>query len=134
MADADDTYLCEHCQSEVDLDGEFCSHCGTIFKPEVFCTSCKNEPAEGVCIICEQPFCGRCGSWVTNRFLCKGHEKYEIYEGMSRVFGGSDISLVRYAEGYLRDNGLHPFVYAKKASPIAIGGPDYNPFSGVGRV
>jgi len=57
---------------------------------------------------------------------------YEIYEGMARVFGSSVAVQVNFAKSCLESDGLHPFVFSRKASPLSIGGPDYTLFQASG--
>ena len=96
---------------------------------------CVNHPhveAEGVCIICCKAYCGNCLNRVIRLYLCDRHRDYEIYEGMARVFGGSDIAQTEFAKSCLEQAGLHPFLYSRKASTYSLGGPEYSLFRASG--
>jgi hypothetical protein len=117
-------HLCANCSFEADDDSDYCPRCGTLFIENVKCeTHIKNE-AEGVCVICGNPFCSDCGHSVNNIFLCNEHDGYEIYEGMARVFGTSDEIQIHYVNSCLEENSFHPFIYSKKSTPMQLGGND----------
>ena len=124
--------FCDFCGTEISNDAEFCSKCGTIFIDDVSCFNHSDDDAKGVCAICHQAYCKRCGLRVNSIFLCNEHSNYEIYEGMARVFGTSDEQQVSYLKSILEENNLHPFVFSRKASPISLGGPDYTLFKASG--
>ena len=126
MTDAnEDSAVCPHCGFNVREDDEFCPECGEIFEENVVCHRHTAKPASGVCIVCCLPYCSDCGGRVQNRFLCGNHDALEIYEGMVRAFGSSNPSDVDFAKASLESEGLHPFVFSRKASPISMGAPDY---------
>ncbi len=56
----------------------------------------------------------------------------EIYEGMARVFGGSDVPQVEFVKSCLEKEGFHPVIFSRKASPISLGAPDYTLFRASG--
>jgi hypothetical protein len=124
--------LCDFCGTEITSDAEFCSKCGTIFIDDVSCFNHSDNDAKGVCAICHQAYCKRCGIRVNNIFLCNEHSNYEIYEGMARVYGSSDEQQVNFYKSILEDNELHPFIYVRKASPLSVGGVDYTLFRASG--
>ena len=128
----DDSYRCPRCKAEVQADDDFCPRCGGLFTENLVCEAHADRSAAGVCIICVRPCCEKCGSKSAGRFLCATHSMYEIYEGMVRVFGSSDAVQVDYAKSCLESDGLHPFVFSRKASPLSIGGPDYTLFNASG--
>ena len=124
--------FCDFCGTEAPSDAEFCSKCGTIFIDDVTCFNHPDDDARGVCTICHQAYCKRCGLRVSGIFLCNEHSHYEIYEGMARVFGSSDEQQVNFFKTGLEDNGLHPFIYARKTSPLSLGGVEYSLFRASG--
>ena len=124
--------LCTNCRFEADNDSDYCPCCGTLFIENVKCETHPDDKAEGVCVICGNPFCSNCGHSVNNIFLCNEHDGYEIYEGMARVFGTSDEIQIQYVNKYLEENDLHPFIYSKKSSPMHLGGTDYSLFRAAG--
>jgi hypothetical protein len=124
--------LCDFCGTEITSDAEFCSKCGTIFIDDVSCFNHSDNDAKGVCAICHQAYCKRCGIRVNNIFLCNEHSNYEIYEGMARVYGSSDEQQVNFYKSILEDNELHPFIYVRKTSPLSVGGVDYTLFRASG--
>lgn len=128
----ENNFICNQCNNDVEEADEFCPNCGNLFAENAFCKHHPKQEAEGVCIICCEAYCSECGSWTNDLFLCADHGDYEIYEGMARVFGVSDESLAQYAHDCLKEAGLHPFLYYRKASPISIGGPSYTLFRASG--
>ena len=123
---------CGKCSSKALNDAEFCSNCGNAFIDGLKCTNHKGQAAAGVCIICCVAYCVHCATRVNKRFLCRDHEAYEIYEGMARVYGVSDEAAAQYVRRCLEQEGLHPFLFSRKASPISGGGPDYTLFRASG--
>ena len=123
---------CDNCELEVDEDSDFCPRCGTLFVKGVKCTNHPSRDADYVCVICSEPFCKECGTTVSGIFLCSQHDSYEIYEGMARVYGSSDVAQVNYIKGCLEQESLHPFIYSRKASPMQLGGSDYSLFRASG--
>lgn len=120
--------LCDFCGTEISSDSEFCIKCGTIFIDDVSCFNHSDDDAKGVCAICHQAYCKRCGLRVNSIFLCNEHSDYEIFEGMARVFGSSDEQKINYLKSILEENNLHPFIYQRKTSPTSIGADNYNLF------
>lgn len=113
--------FCDYCGTEISDDAEFCSKCGTIFIDDVTCFNHSDDDAKGVCAICHQAYCKRCGLRVNNIFLCNEHSDYEIYEGMARVFGSLDEQRISYLKSILTENNMHPFIYDKTDSPFSEG-------------
>ena len=133
LADVDNSECtCDNCGNSVAENDDFCPNCGNLFAEELRCKKHYSQHAEGVCIICAEPYCSTCAGWINDIFLCADHEEYEIYQGMARVFGSSNETLVQYAQKCLEESGLHPFLFSRKASPISIGGPSYTLFRASG--
>jgi hypothetical protein len=124
--------LCDFCGTEISDDSEFCTKCGTVFIDDVSCFNHSDDEARGVCAICHQAYCKRCGLRVNGIFLCNEHSDYEIYEGMARVFGSSDEQQVNLFKSVLEENNFHPFIFQRKASPISMGSGDYTLFRASG--
>lgn len=124
--------VCNHCEMPVRAADDYCRDCGSLFQEGVFCRLHPDQPAEGICVICGGACCAACGAFVTRRFLCVAHSGYEIYEGMARVFGSSDVTLAQYAHACLEQAGLHPFLYSLGATPYAVGAPEYTLFRTAG--
>lgn len=124
--------LCGNCEHEVLKNDDFCPHCGDILEANIPCAHHHTVPAEGVCLICIKPLCAKCGGWVNGTFLCEKHEEYEIVEGMARVMGVSDEVQAQYAQSCLQQEGIHAFLFSRKASAISLGGPDYTLFRASG--
>lgn len=123
---------CPYCSADIGPDNEFCPECGEIMLQGVTCIHHPDSEARGACVICCVPYCSKCGRRVGGLYLCALHRDYEIYQGMARVYGISDDAQVRYAASCLEQQGLHPFVYVRKASPISLGGPEYTLFRASG--
>ena len=125
--------ICPKCESTIKEDDDFCPECGTILIENLHCKNHIKSEAKGVCIVCCEPYCKKCGFFVNDSiFLCDEHSNYEIYEGMARIFGSSDTNQVEYLKDCLVSEGFHPFIYSRKASPLSIGGPDYTLFRASG--
>ena len=124
--------FCDFCGTEASNDAEFCNKCGTIFIDDVSCFNHPDDDARGVCAICHQAYCKKCGLRVNGIFLCNEHSDYEIYEGMARVFGSSDEQQISYYKSILEENNLHPFIFERKTSPLSLGGVDYSLFRASG--
>lgn len=129
---SEEKVICNNCELEILSDSEFCPRCGIIFIKDVHCSNHPDVDASGVCVICSEPFCEECGYSDSLIFLCTAHDHYEIYEGMARVFGTSDEIQIHHVEGFLKDSGLHPFIYSRKSSPMHLGGTDYSLFRASG--
>jgi hypothetical protein len=107
--------ICSRCNYPVKEDDDFCPECGTLFLENVECKNHKNIPAEGVCIICCEPFCKDCGFFVNDiYFLCNEHSDYEIFEGAVCVYSDNDAGHVKQIETFLIENGLHPIIKSEK--------------------
>ena len=117
-------HLCANCSFEADENSDYCPRCGTLFIENVKCETHSKDEAEGVCVICEKPFCSDCSHSVNNIFLCNNHDGYEIYEGMAKVFGTSDEIQIHYVKSCLEENSFHPFIFSKKSTPMQLGGND----------
>lgn len=124
--------ICNYCKNEVIEPDNFCTNCGTFLLENETCENHPNKIAEGKCLICLIKLCTECGLFVNGVFLCEDHSDYEVYEGMSKVFGSSDILQVNYMKEILESVGLHPFIYERKTSPLSIGGVDYSLFRASG--
>lgn len=127
-----DLISCKHCGYKINSDSEFCSKCGTIIVENVSCSNHSDRSAAGVCAICHQPYCIKCGLRVNSIFLCDEHSEYEIYEGMARIFGSSDEAQINYLKSGLEKEGFHPFIYNRKATPMHLGGSDHSLFRAAG--
>lgn len=123
---------CDDCKNEIERDDEFCPNCGRVFAVNLKCCNHADVEASGVCIICCLPFCRKCGGRVNKLFLCNDHEDYEILEGRARVYGVSDEVMAQYARECLKNGGLHPFLFSRKASPISGGAPEHTTFRASG--
>lgn len=123
-----DEFECTNCGTVTEQDSDYCPRCGTLFIDNVFCVNHKKVEAAGICLICGEPFCEKCGHRVSNVFLCNTHDHYEIYEGMARVYGTSDEIQIYFVKKCLEDESLHPFIFSRKSSPMHLGGTDYSLF------
>jgi len=115
-------FLCPACHNPVRDKDDFCPHCGELFAEGVTCSTHPGIPAAGACIICALPYCRDCGTPVTGHFLCEHHRKYEIYEGMVRVFGVLDDVSAQHAKACLEQAGLHPVLFCRSQPK---GGPRF---------
>lgn len=129
---SDEPLECGACGRHVREEDEFCVSCGALFVEDIYCINHPETIAEGVCPVCRNAFCSRCGESADNIFLCSEHNHFEIIEAMARVLGSSDPLLVSNGERALKEAGLHPFVFSRKASPLHLGGSDYTLFRASG--
>ena len=125
-------FICDNCENEVSSDSDFCPHCGSLFVEDASCINHPDVSAEGACVICCEAFCEQCGANVDDVFICNQHDSLEFIDGMVRVFGTNDVVQVEFAKDCLEKNGLHPFIFSKKASPMHLGGSDYSLFRASG--
>jgi len=132
MQATEDVFYCDYCKNPVREDDEFCPDCGAIFIKDVKCVRHSMTQAEGVCVICNVPFCEKCGTWINKIFLCHKHEKYEIIQGMARIYGINDASQAELVIGILKEKGYHPFLYSRKSNPLHMGSADYTLFRPAG--
>jgi hypothetical protein len=110
----EDKKLCVRCKNPIAYDDDFCTHCGSILIDFVFCNNHLEKEAEGVCLVCCLPFCKQCGAFLNGIFICDEHIKYEIIEGMVRIYGitggGSSAS---YVISCLEQAGFHPIMFTR---------------------
>lgn len=98
---------CDNCGGEVDLDSDFCPQCGTLFAEDQY--SCTNHPiavAVGICVICQQLFCGECLTKKNKRYFCSEHSAIEASEGWTVVFSTSDFYEAQIVKGKLENAGI----------------------------
>ena len=131
MDESNNLLTCEVCNNHVKEDDDFCTNCGSLFIDDIFCKNHNNISADGVCIICNYPFCKKCGVKINNHFLCVEHSDYEIFEGMARVYGTIDDTTVQYVKTCLEQDGLHP-VLLSNHSPFGGAGFSYSLFKVTG--
>lgn len=125
-------FQCIKCSFPVKETDEYCYNCGSILSEDQKCYLHKDKEALGICLVCLKLCCKKCGLFVNNAFLCNGHSDYEVIEGMGRVYGSSDELELSFYKDALEKEGLHPFIYSRKASPISLGGVDYSLFRASG--
>jgi hypothetical protein len=109
----EDVFSCAHCENDVKIDDEFCTHCGSILIDNVRCSHHPDVIAAGVCVICSVPCCKNCGGCVNDLFLCDAHSEYEIYEGMVRIYGSLNDTPAQQAKTCLDQAGFHPILYCR---------------------
>jgi hypothetical protein len=125
-------FFCDNCSNSLTEQDEFCTNCGSLLILDVKCINHETVEADGVCIICSEPLCDKCIARKDDIILCIEHNNYEIVQGMVRVFGTNDELQIQYAFDCLEKEGLHPFIYSRKASPLHLGGVDYSLFRASG--
>lgn len=115
MNEDQDDFECSFCENTVAHDDDFCPDCGTLFSNEIDCVLDPGVDATGVCVICCEPYCENCGSFVENKvFLCIEHAGYEIIENYAKVLGSNDETEIEYAKSILEAEELHPIIYTKE--------------------
>ena len=131
-AKAKTEFLCGECNSNVAEADEFCPSCGSLFVEDTPCLNHASVPAAGVCIVCCGAFCTECGKRSSGMFLCEEHQRYEIYEGMARVYGNNNEAMSQYLCECLKQEGLYAIMFSRKTSPVIFGGPGYTMFNAAG--
>lgn len=124
--------ICLNCESTVKDTDKICTHCGSVLTDNEKCYLHKEIEAFGICLVCMKLCCKKCGLFVNNAFLCNEHSDYEVIEGMGRIYGSSDELELAFYKDTLEKEGLHPFIYSRKASPISMGGVNYSLFRASG--
>ncbi len=112
-------FVCTKCQSDASATDTFCRNCGALFSDAIFCVNHGTMTAAGVCVICSQACCKKCGGNKNGVFLCDLHWEYEIHEGLARVFGSIDNVQAQYVTSCLEQAGYHPFLYSRRFNPGA---------------
>ncbi len=108
----DSDITCGRCGSNVTDDDGYCPACGSLFTELYECTNHAGIPAEGVCVICGQPYCSQCGKASGGAFLCDVHAGHTVREGMVRVCWNKTSLETQSAATCLSQAGLHPFTIA----------------------
>lgn len=119
---------CSYCENEINTDSDFCPYCGTLCLGNIKCKNHEDVDAQGVCLICEEPFCNQCGGRRNHKFFCSAHDDYEVYQGMAKVYGSSDYVQCSYIIDALKNEGINALMYNRKTSPLHLGGTDYSLF------
>ena len=112
-------FSCPRCRASVTKEDTYCRNCGALFSEGMFCSNHDSAQADGVCVICLKAFCGKCGGESHKVFLCNMHWRYEIQEGMAKVFGSTDNVQAQFVTTTLEQAGYHPFLYSRKFNPTA---------------
>lgn len=128
----DNEFNCEHCGAVVNEADDFCPDCGGLFIEDAKCVNHPELNAEAVCVICMEPYCKICIGSGREIYLCCRHENYEIIEGYTKVYGTLDALDAEYIKSVLAGEGLHPFVFKRKASPIHVGYENHTLFRSAG--
>jgi hypothetical protein len=105
---------CPSCECEVQSDDDFCPDCGTLFADDVKCTTHEEEDAKGVCVICCQPFCGKCGDFIDDVFFCENDNGYKFAEGRANIFETDDRQQIDIVKDVLEEKGFHPLVISSR--------------------
>ena len=98
---------CASCNDEITEDSDFCPHCGALFTEaaNVLCDEHQDNPAQGVCIICQRLVCEKCGVKVSGRIFCTPHRKVEVQEDWAEVFRSSEIADAELVKSLLESTG-----------------------------
>ena len=104
----ENSFVCDECKNEVTGDSDYCPCCGSLFVENIKCLNHQTREAEGVCVICANPFCEECGEPVNSIFLCEDHCEVEIYMSAARVNYNMDQTGSQFIYEFLLKEGLHP--------------------------
>ena len=113
-------YICTNCKNSVNSNEKYCLHCGDIFDKDLFCMKHSFTKAQGVCVICKEPCCEKCGEMVKNIYFCFCHNKYEVMEGMVNLYSNSNEINIKYVYQLLKQNDLQPFLFYSGRRPISL--------------
>ena len=106
--------VCPNCECEIKEDDDFCPDCGTLFAEDVKCAAHEDKNAEGVCVICCEPFCKECGSFIDDVFFCEEDSDYKFSEGRVNLFESNDSEQMDIVKNILEEKGLHPLIIFPK--------------------
>lgn len=123
---------CPNCGTETNSDDDFCPDCGYLFIDGVTCANHADRLALGVCVICAEAYCDDCLSNEDGIYLCSEHKDMELIEGFAKVKGGTDALEIEYFKNALKQEGLHPFIFKRKASPLHMGYENHSLFRASG--
>jgi hypothetical protein len=107
---------CSACGGEVEDNAAFCPHCGGLFNDSLTCCQHSSEEADGVCVICQRPYCSECATWMGQYYLCDHHAEYTIFEGMAQIFSSPDPTVAQETFSFLEEKGLHPFLVSRSGN------------------
>lgn len=124
-------FYCENYKYEVKKDDDFCPKCGALYS-KFSCENHSETEAEGVCLVCGQISCSKCGQFVNQSYLCDEHSAIEVYQSMGKIYGSSDAVEIDYLISMLENSDFHPLKFNRKHSPISLGGSDYSLFKASG--
>lgn len=117
--------VCPNCECEVRNDDDFCPDCGTLFTEDVKCAEHTDKDAEGVCVICCEPFCKECGRKRDGVFFCEQDSGYNFSEGRANLFESNDPEQMDVVKNILEEKGLHPFILSQtKGNKTLVLGAD----------
>jgi hypothetical protein len=105
--------VCPNCECEIKEDDDFCPDCGTLFAEDVKCAAHEDKNAEGVCVICCEPFCKECGSFIDDVFFCEEDSDYKFSEGRVNLFESNDPEQMDVVKNILEEKGLHPYILSQ---------------------
>jgi len=64
---------CIRCGKMINDNAEYCPACGTLRAENVMCINHPETEALGVCVVCGESMCAKCGGYSDGRFHCKRH-------------------------------------------------------------
>ena len=99
---------CTNCDGQVTEDGDFCPHCGHLFKGTrpIQCETDSGIEATGVCIICHKLVCPRCEEIKDKRVFCIEHKDVEVEEDWAMVIESTPIAKAETTKYFLDKNGF----------------------------
>ena len=102
-----DLITCPSCTEEITSDSDFCPHCGVLFQEaeNVFCDEHQENPAQGVCIICQRLICHECSVLVAGRIFCQVHRKVKVQEDWAEVFRSTEVADAELIKSLLESTG-----------------------------
>jgi len=110
--------FCDNCDSQIDADADYCTHCGIIFEKEVDeaaieCESHSGVGAVGVCVVCGKPVCRECAHAKKGKVFCDTDEHVKIYENWAVIYTSSTEYEAEMVRANLELAGIKALVFSQ---------------------
>ncbi len=110
--------FCDNCDEQIDVDAEYCIHCGIIFEkdpggPLIECERHPRVPAVGVCIVCGKPVCGDCAKSKKGKVFCDNDEHVKIHQDWAVVFSTAAEYEAEMVKANLEIGGVKALVFSQ---------------------
>jgi len=90
-----DQCICSECRNELDIQADYCIHCGALFRTDQDCINHEEVKATSVCVICNRPLCHMCVTRHNGVAYCVKHRPGTYHQSiLSRT--SSDKHMIEY--------------------------------------